>query len=256
MPDALLERNLKLTVEYDGSAYAGWQFQANLPTVQLRLMQAVERMTGSKPIFSVAGRTDAGVHAEGQVVSFHTRSGIEAQRFVPGLNSLLPRDISVHSVEEVAPGFDARHDSVSKRYRYQVYVGRGRAALLEQRAWHIRHAFDLPALRAAAALLVGEHDFNAFRSTACDAPHARRNMLSIDIDQCPRPPAGEIVAITFHANAFCRHMCRIIAGTLVEVAIDKRRVQDVADALLSRDRTRAGMTAPPRGLTLLTVHYP
>ena len=255
MTGAPPERNIKLTVEYDGTAYAGWQFQVGLPTVQQRLMEAIERMAGHVPLLAVAGRTDAGVHAEGQVTNFRTTCGIEARRFVPGLNSLLPRDISVHSAEEVPVSFDARHHSVSKIYRYRVYVGWGRAALEEHRAWHIRHAFDLPAMRAAAALLVGDHDFNAFRSTACDAPHARRNMFSIDVDQRPRAPSGEVVEITFHANAYCRHMCRILSGTLVEVAVGKRDVQSVAHALAKGDRTLAGMTAPPCGLTLLTVFY-
>ena len=256
MSDALPERNLKLTLEYDGSAYAGWQLQAGQPTVQRELMDAVSRMTGEAPSITVAGRTDAGVHAVGQVASLRTRSHVEARRFLSGLNGLLPRDISVHSVEEVPLAFNARHDSLGKCYRYRVLVSPQRAALEEGRVWHIRHPMALEAMRAAACLLVGEHDFNAFRSSACDAPHARRNMIRIDIDALLRSPTAQVVEILFHANAFCRHMCRILAGTLVEVGMGKRTAENVAAVLESRDRTQAGVTAPPGGLTLMQVFYP
>ena len=182
MADAAPERNLKLTLEYDGRAYVGWQFQDNGPSIQLRLMAAIERMTGERAVISVAGRTDAGVHAVGQVANFHTRSQIETRRFIPGLNSLLPRDISVHSVVEVPEAFDARHDSLSKRYRYRIYVSRHRAALEEGRAWLVPAPLDVGAMRSAAVSLVGEHDFNAFRSSECDALHARKRHLR---ERCP-----------------------------------------------------------------------
>ncbi|MBI5510516.1 MAG: tRNA pseudouridine(38-40) synthase TruA [Deltaproteobacteria bacterium] len=249
-------RNIKLVVEYDGTAYAGWQFQANAPSVQAELITAILTMTKEHPTLIVAGRTDAGVHAEAQVTNFRTHSRIEAPRFASGLNSLLPGDISIHESVEAPPSFDARHDSLSKRYRYRIYNTRHRAALEERRAWHIRAPLDLRDMRAAAALLVGEHDFNAFRSVECDALHAFRRMLSVDVSATPRPPAGSIVEIVFHANAYCRHMCRIIAGTLVEVGLAKRSVAAVAHALESRDRKDAGVTAPPCGLTLLEVFYP
>ncbi len=256
MADLSPIRNLKLIVEYDGTAYVGWQLQADLPTVQGALARAIQRMTGEAPTLIVAGRTDAGVHALGQTTNFKTHSRTEARRFVPGLNALLPRDISVHEATEVPLTFDARHDSVSKRYRYRIYTAAHRAAHEENRAWQLRRTLDLEAMQVAAAHLVGEHDFNAFRSVECDAPHARRAMYAIDITRTLRPPVGSVIEIVFFANAFCRHMCRILAGTLVEVGIGKRTPDNMLELLTLRERTLAGVTAPPCGLTLLEVHYP
>ena len=152
--------------------------------------------------------------------------------------------------------FDARHDSLRKRYRYRVLANRHRRALEERYAWHVRKPLDIAAMREAALHFVGEHDFNAFRSTDCDAPHARRHMIAVDIEVVPRPSLGEIVEIHFHANAYCRYMCRILAGTLVEVGEGIRTPKNVAEVLESRDRRLAGVTAPPHGLTLMQVFYP
>ena len=149
----------------------------------------------------------------------------------------------------------ARRDSKGKRYRYRVYNARQPAALESLRAWHIRQPLDVDAMRAAAKHLLGELDFESFRSAQCDAEHARREMFAITIYTTPRPPIGTYVDITFHANAFCRHMCRILAGTLTEVGRKRCAPNDVRQILEARDRTRAGITAPPWGLTLLEVEY-
>ncbi len=249
------ERTLRLIFEYDGRRFVGWQAQQDLPSVEAELRAAVQGLTKEDPAFRVAGRTDAGVHAMGQVVSFKTHSAIPAKKFVPGLNAFLPNDVSVHRADEMDPGFDARRDSMSKIYRYRVYRSESPAAL-EGRAWHIRRPLDLAVMRGASRCLVGEHDLNAFRSAHCGAPHARRNIFSIEIHATPRPPIGEHVDLLFHANAYCRHTCRILAGTLVEVGLGKRTTASVAEALAGRDRTRAGVTAPPHGLTLMRVFYP
>lgn len=249
------QRNIRLLVEYDGTAYGGWQIQENVPTVQGCLRAAVERMTGRVPTLTVAGRTDAGVHAVGQVASFKTRSTIEARRFAPGLNAHLPNDISVHRSTEEALDFNPKRDSKSKRYRYRVYCGPQPAALEGNRAWMLRTDLNVCVMQRAADLLLGERDFNAFRSAHCDAPHAVRAMYGIDVTSAPRAPIGTTVEIVLHANAFCRHMCRIISGTLVEVGRGQRTVDSVAAALESRDRSQAGVTAPPGGLTLLEVLY-
>lgn len=254
-PDTTL-RNIRLVLEYDGTGYLGWQRQANGPSIQAALEDALFEITGQRPVLSVAGRTDAGVHAAGQVINFRIASRILDWRFAPALNHHLPPSISVHLAEEVPLEFDARRDSLSKRYRYRIYRAREPAALELNRAWHVRTPLDLEAMRAAASHLIGELDFEAFRSVHCDAEHAFRAMYSIDLEQRPRPPCGEHIDITFHANAFCRHMCRIIAGTLGEVGMGKREPADVQRVLARRDRTRSGVTAPPGGLTLLEVIYP
>ncbi|MBI3179942.1 MAG: tRNA pseudouridine(38-40) synthase TruA, partial [Deltaproteobacteria bacterium] len=233
-------RNLKLIIEYEGTRYAGWALQDNAPSIAGCLIEAIAGMTGVRSLLSVAGRTDAGVHALAQVVSFTTASHIEARRFAPGLNSYLPDDISIHTAREVSLTFDARRDSLSKRYRYRVYRGPQPAALERHRAWYLHQELDLEAMRMAAAALVGEHDFEAFRSTQCDAPHARRTMHAVDLARTPRPPVGEHIDITLHANAYCRHMCRILAGTLIEVGLGKRSAGGVAEILAARDRKRAG----------------
>lgn len=249
-------RNIRIVVEYDGTRYLGWQAQAEGPSIQGTLAAALFAITGERPHIEAAGRTDAGVHALAQVACFLVSSTIPGERFAPALNAHLPDDITVHQSAEVDASFSARHDSTSKRYRYRVYNAREAAALEELRAWHVRHPLDLEAMRAAATHLIGEKDFESFRSAQCDAEHARREMFSIAIEATPRPPVGRHVDITFHANAFCRHMCRILAGNLIEVGKGRRAPDDIKAILEARDRTKAGITAPPWGLTLLQVIYP
>ncbi len=250
------KRNIRVVVEYDGSRYLGWQAQADGPSIQTALADALFAITGERPHVEAAGRTDAGVHAIAQVVCFKVDSLIPAERFAPALNAHLPEDITVHGSEEVPLAFSARHDSTGKRYRYRIYNARQPAGLEALRAWHVRQPLDLEAMRTAATHLVGELDFESFRSAQCDAEHARRAMFAITIEATPRPPVGRYVDITFHANAFCRHMCRILAGTLTEVGRKRYTPDDVRTILEARDRTRAGITAPPWGLTLLEVQYP
>jgi len=253
--DAQPPRNVRLLIEYDGTGYVGWQTQENGPSVQAELTRALTDLTGEEPALRVAGRTDAGVHALGQVASFVTRSRIPPEKFAPALNTLLPNDISVHRSDEVPADFDARHSARGKRYRYRVYLGPQPAALESTRAWYVKRALDLEAMRAAAAPLIGEHDFESFRSAQCDAEHAVREMIAIAIDATPRPPVGTHVDIVFHANAFCRHMCRILAGTLVEVGLGRRTPASIEATLAGRKRALAGITAPAHGLTLLQVFY-
>ncbi|MEZ4271570.1 MAG: tRNA pseudouridine(38-40) synthase TruA [Myxococcota bacterium] len=248
------KRNIKLIIEYDGTAYAGWQYQDHQPTVQGTLQHAIQRMLGHAVTLWVAGRTDAGVHAIAQVANFYTDSCIPTHKFPPGFNSYLPADISVHCAEEVDEAFNAKRDSHSKRYRYRIYQG-PQGAALEHRAWHLRSPLDVAAMHQASRCLVGELDFNAFRSVHCDAPHAIRHMFDIAFNETERPPVGRHIDITFHANAYCRHMCRILAGTLAEVGQGRRSIASVAAILRSADRRQAGVTAPPKGLTLLSVGY-
>ena len=249
-------RNIRLLLEYDGTPYAGWQQQDGQLTVQGCVQTALHRITGESDVqLVVAGRTDAGVHAVGQVANFRTCYPIEARRFTTALNFHLPETIRAHRAEEADNDFDARQCSVSKRYRYRIYRGPHPPALHRHRAWHIRNPVDVASMQRAAAYLLGEHDFESFRSSQCDADHAVRTMHSITMTSVARPPVGEFVDIVFHANAFCRHMCRILAGTLAEVGTQRRTVENVESTLHKRDRRAAGVTAPPWGLTLLEVLY-
>lgn len=247
-------RNIRIVIEYDGTRYLGWQQQADGPSIQSALTDAVFKLTGERPHVQAAGRTDAGVHAYAQVANFAVTSRIPGEKFAMALNVHLPPDISVHTSAEVPMEFNSRHDSTSKRYRYRVYSSPTRAGLEANRAWHIKFPLDLDAMRTAAAHLIGEHDFESFRSAQCDAEHAIREMFAITIESTPRPPIGHYVDITFHANAFCRHMCRVLAGTLTEVGLG-RRPSDLRSVLEARNRAAAGITAPAGGLTLLEVRY-
>lgn len=252
-------RNIKLVLEYDGTPYKGWQKQEHAPSIQQTLEEALFKMTGEVPKLVVAGRTDAGVHAQGQVCNFLTEATIEAKRYAPGLNFHLPNSISVHHSQEVAADFSARYDSVAKRYRYRIYRGRNPAALM-QHAWHHASPIDIETMRQAAKHLIGELDFEAFRSAQCDAEHARREIFEIAITKTPRLPQGDVrgdvIDIVFFGNAFCRHMCRILAGNLVEVGRGLKKPEWIAEVLASRDRKQAAQTAPAKGLTLLQVYFP
>ena len=249
-------RTIKLTLEYDGSAYGGWQRQPHSPTVQGEVERAIRAFDPELEHVQVAGRTDSGVHAIGQVAHFHTQISLEARRIAPAINYHLPNDIVVHQAEDMHEGFNARYDSLWKRYRYRIYNGPQETALHRTTSWWIRAPLELEAMREAAGHFLGENDFNAFRSVHCDAEHAFREMFSVTIERTERPPVGHFIDIVFHANAFCRHMCRILAGTLAEVGMGKFVPDDIPAIMASRDRRRGGRTAPPGGLTLLEVAYP
>lgn len=248
-------RNLKLVIEYDGTEFVGWQSQERGDSIQEAFERVLIQMTGVRPILRVAGRTDSGVHARAQVCTFKTESTISIERFAGGLNALLPRSVSVHSVEEMPLDFDAKRSSQWKRYRYSIYQARYQAAQLLPYSWHLIKTLDLEAMRRASKHLIGELDFESFRAVKCQAKHAHREMYGIEIIREPRPPMGDLVHITFHADAFVRHMCRVLTGTLVEVGRGDRTPESIADVLAARDRTRAGVTAPPQGLCLLEVSY-
>ena len=249
-------RNIQLIIEYNGADFSGWQRQDGLPTVQGCVELALKEILGEIPLLVVAGRTDAGVHALAQVANFRTKSTIEDWKFSPALNRYLPPEVSIHQSREVKPDFNARNDSLSKKYRYRIYEGPQRTGLEHQRAWQWRSTIDVGEIEKAATHLIGEHDFESFRHTECDAEHAIREMFGISVETSPRPPFGRYIDITFHANAYCRHMCRILAGTLMEVGLGKRTPESMNTIIESRHRTAAGQTAPAFGLTLLEVIYP
>jgi len=245
-------RTIKLVVEYDGTDLCGWQRQENGPTVQQHLEEVLARMTGGPVVVVGASRTDAGVHALGQVASFQTEAAIPTSGFRLGMNSLLPPAIAVVSAEEVAEGFHARFSARGKHYRYSILTRSSRAPLVRHRVWHRGGArLDLTAMRKAAAALPGERDWSAFRAAGCTARTAVRRVDAVEVVE----PESHRIDIEVRGNAFLRNMVRILAGTLVEVGHGRIEPGQVAEIVESRDRTRAGQTAPPHGLTLVEVLY-
>lgn len=248
--DTADDRRIRLVVEYDGTDFVGWQRQLNGPSIQGSIEEATRRLTGMETSVVGAGRTDAGVHALGQVAAFTTRSRLSLVELRRGLNALLPRSIAVCAVDEVPRAFDPRRDACGKLYRYQVWNAEARSPLLARTSWHVRHPLDAVAMQAAANLLVGEHDFSAFRAADCERRNPVRLMRRLEILR-----QGHRLNIETEATAFLKHMVRIIVGTLVDVGRGYLPAAAVGEILASRDRTRAGPTAPPLGLQLVRVDY-
>jgi tRNA pseudouridine38-40 synthase len=243
-------RRLKLVLEYDGTAYHGWQLQPGLDTIQGALEGALSRLARAPVPVIGAGRTDAGVHALGQVASCTADLRLDDAALRRALNALLPRDIVVRGVETAPPDFDARRSARSKLYRYTLLMRESRSALEGRTSLHVPYALDLEAMTRGAALLVGTHDFSAFRAGSCVARTPVRT-----VTQAAWRAAGELCRFEIVGNAFLQHMVRIIVGTLLEVGRGKRSPADVATILDSRDRRRAGKTAAPHGLCLVAVEY-
>jgi len=245
-------RRLRLDLEYEGTRYHGWQIQPNAPTIQECVERAL-RIVLNEPCRVVgAGRTDAGVHALGQVAHFETDRPIPASALLRALNSLLPADIAVREVREVPETFHARKSAVRKRYVYWILNDPRRSALWDRFCWHVPAPVDLSAMKAAAAFLTGRHDFSSFRASGCesgDNPVREIELLRVE------PMEGSFVRISVEAASFLRHMVRNMVGTLVEVGLGRIGVNDVPGILEARDRRRGGRTAPGRGLFLEWVCY-
>ncbi|MFM8551365.1 MAG: tRNA pseudouridine(38-40) synthase TruA [Nitrospiraceae bacterium] len=240
----------KLTLEYDGTGYAGWQTQPGQATIQSTLEAALLCLT-QEPIACVgAGRTDAGVHAQGQVVSFRSDRGLPLHEWRRGLNAHLPPDIAVQSVEIVADDFHARYKAKTKRYEYRILHQQERSALDRHQAWHIYGPLDLDKMREAAQLLVGRHDFSSFQGHPTDTKDPICNIERLDLLQ-----EGPQIRIVFVADRFLKQMVRAIVGTLVEIGQSKRPPQAMKEILAAKDRRSAGYTAPAQGLYLVEVHY-
>lgn len=261
---------VRITVAYDGTAFHGFQRQPGLRTVQGALESAVERVTRESVVTRGAGRTDAGVHAEGQVVAFATERELNARRWVQALNRYLPDDVSVRGMEPCDPEYDPRFDARDKTYRYLMLSAPIRDALLAKRVWHLnRHIhyeapardtldgvtpkLDLAAMRAACAVLEGTHDFRAFRAAGDTRENTVRTMLHATLHEHWQGHP-HLLAFEIRGNAFMQNMVRILAGTLVAVGSGRRDVESVR-ALLGpgADRRHAGETAPAQGLTLVHV---
>jgi tRNA pseudouridine38-40 synthase len=242
---------VKLTLAYDGGDYVGWQVQSNGLAVQTVVERALEKLLGAPTPVQSAGRTDAGVHAEGQVVTLDTPRELPLRAYVQGLNSILPDDVAVVRAEVVPDAFDPRRWSHGKRYRYQISNRPTRSPLRRRTHWEFFNPLDMEAMRAGAVHLLGRHDFSAFRAADCQARHAVRAITRLDVET----DAVDSLTITVEGTAFLKHMVRNLVGTLVEVGRGKRSPEWVAEVLASRNRKLAGVTAPAHGLTLMEVFY-
>ncbi|HSK05598.1 MAG TPA: tRNA pseudouridine(38-40) synthase TruA [Kofleriaceae bacterium] len=247
------QRQIRLIVEYDGTSLCGWQRQANGPTVQGHLEEALGKLLSHEAPVVGASRTDAGVHARGQVASFRTARPIPLHGIRRGLNSLLPRQIAVRDAAVVPDDFHPRFSATGKHYRYTILARPDRSPRWRDRAWHHPEPLSIEAMAAAAARLLGEHDFAAFRAAGCTAATTTRRVDAIELS-VPEPEP-ELLVVDVRGNAFLRNMVRILVGTLAEVGAGRRTPAQVAEILASRDRTRAGITAPAHGLELMEVRY-
>ena len=247
----MANKNFRITVEYDGTDFHGWQRQLQDRTVQAEIEAAIATMTRQKVTVHGSGRTDAGVHALGQVASFRCETRLAAGDFLIGLNGLLPEDIAVLECREAPDDFHARYSAKSKVYRYHI-LNRVLPSAIERRfCWHLRKPLALEAMNRGAGRLVGTHDFSSFEAAGSPRSHSRRTVLSAG---CDRPEADRI-CFTIEADGFLRCMVRNIVGTLVEIGAGKRRPEEVDQILAAADRSEAGPTAPARGLSLLVVRY-
>ncbi len=242
---------IAIGIEYDGTAYNGWQRQRTGLGVQERLEQALAEVADEPVEVTCAGRTDAGVHASGQVAHYDTEAERSERGWLLGANTNLPDDICVTWVKPVADEFHARFSATARRYRYRILNRLVRSALHTHRAWWVHQDLDHRRMHEAAQALLGEHDFSAFRAAGCQASNAVREVTDIRVVR-----AGDWVLLDITANAFLQHMVRNIAGTLVAVGTGEQAVGWPERVLGGRDRTRAGMAAPPHGLTLVQVYYP
>ena len=243
-------RNFKVVIEYEGTDYCGFQSQPNVPTVQGELERVLSQIVHGRVIVYGSGRTDAGVHAAGQVISFRTEGTIPSQKLCVAMNSMLPKSISAVEACEVEKSFHARYSAKSRLYRYEIVNSEVRSALRARYAWHVRCPLNAEEMQKAAECLVGVHDFSAFACADKDCKSTIRRVHSLDVRR-----EGDRVIVEARANAFLRSMVRVIVGTLVEVGLGARSWSDMLGILDSKDRTQAGKTAPPQGLCLVEVEY-
>jgi tRNA pseudouridine38-40 synthase len=242
--------NIKVVLEYDGRGFAGWQQQARGRTVESELKRALRELTDEDHVVYAAGRTDAGAHAEGQVVNFQLQGRIAPERLVAALNARLPEDVAAIRAEVVPDGFHARYSARWRRYRYRYLDRRGRPALERGRCWHVAGPLDVEAMSRAAQALVGKHDWTTFCSASEPRDERAREMRSATVRR-----RGEYVELELVAEGFLRGLARSIAGALAEVGRGRRPVAWVGEILRAKERRLAAKTAPAGGLTLMEVIY-
>jgi len=242
---------IALGVEYDGTQFSGWQVQPNQRTVQGCLTEALSFVANHDVKVVAAGRTDSGVHALQQVVHFDTDSQRDQRNWILGLNTHLPSDVNVIWAQPVDSDFSARFSAVSRRYRYLILNRVSRSAVHHKKMWWYFQSLDINLMQAAADLLVGHHDFSAFRAKECQAHNPVKTMEAISVTR-----QGDCIAIDVKAQSFLHHMVRNIVGVLVPIGEGKKPVSWALDVLESRNRAHGGVTSPPEGLYFVDVHYP
>lgn len=242
----------KLTIEYDGTPFAGWQIQAELPTVQGVLAAAVKGFSGEEAHVAGAGRTDAGVHATGQVAHIHLARDWRPDQVRDAMTAhLRPHPVAVVAVERVADDFDARFSAVKRHYLYRIVNRRPDLALDRDRAWRVPQKLDASAMHVAAQRLLGKHDFTTFRAAECQAASPEKTLDQLDVMR-----SGDDIRIVTSARSFLHHQVRSMVGSLIRVGEGRWSADDLADALAARDRRRCGPMAPACGLYLAAVSYP
>ncbi len=246
------KRNIRLLVEYDGTSYHGFQVQedTSLPTIQGELEAAITTICGESIRITGSGRTDAGAHALGQVVNFHTSASVPTGRFPIALNSVLPRDIRIRQAESVPLSFHARFDATAKTYLYVVDNRPYSSAFLRNYVYHVPQPLDIAAIKAAAELLVGTMDYASFQSSGSSVKTSVRTVYHLGVD-----PKGGVIRFSIRANGFLYNMVRNIVGTLLEVGKGKLTIEEIPAILAAHDRSQAGPTAPAQGLYLVAVEY-
>ncbi|HPD00978.1 MAG TPA: tRNA pseudouridine(38-40) synthase TruA [Acetivibrio sp.] len=243
-------RNIKLTIEYDGTNYHGWQTQNNARTVQDVIEKAIEGLTGEKVALIGSSRTDYGVHALGQVANFATNSTIPGDRFCYALNRILPEDIVIRESCEVGLDFHARFQAKGKKYRYIIYNSRFPSAILRNRAYHVSYNLDIDEMKKAALSFLGTHDFSTFKASGSSVKTSVRTITSVSLEK-----NGDVLEFEICGNGFLYNMVRIIVGTLVDVGMGRIKADDISDIINGKDRKKAGRTAPAHGLYLVEVYY-
>lgn len=243
-------RTILLHLEYDGTAYFGWQIQPDRPTVQNVVESALKQVIGCDLRIHSSSRTDAGVHARDMAVHFRTECGLPLTAFREGANAFLPDDVVIRAVREMPEDFHARYSSRGKWYRYTIYNAEVRSPLTCRTSWHLRGHLDRALMQEAAGLLVGEHDFRAFRTTGCVARSTVREIYQVDVTA-----DHEFIYLDFRGSGFLRNMVRMLVGTLVEIGQGKRPLGDMEKLLKGEAGLTSGATAPARGLCLQKVWY-
>ena len=243
-------RNIKLTIQYDGTNYHGWQMQKNAPTVQEALSFAVSRVTGTKPQITGSSRTDAGVHAKKFICNFKTQSKVPCERLPLALNTYLPKDIVCLSAEDCDEGFNARFSAKKKCYTYYIFNSKLPDVFLCDYSWHFPYKIDIEKMKKAAKAFIGRHDFAGFSASGASVLTTVREIYSLDVEK-----DGDLIKITVTGNGFLYNMVRIIAGTLAFAGCGKINPDSIPEIIKSCDRKRAGITAPPQGLFLTEVYY-
>ena len=243
-------RNIKLTIEYDGKDFKGWQKQPNKLNIQGEIEKTIENITGEKVELIASGRTDAGVHAMGQVANFKTNSNMPIEKIPIAINSQVKNSIRIQNAEEVDENFHSRFNCKKKTYRYVIDNSKYGSAIYRNISYHMPIKLDVEEMKKAIKYFEGEHDFKAFKSSGTSSKSSVRTIYKADIIT-----EGTNIAIDLTGNGFLYNMVRIIAGTLVDVGLGKIKADDIPEIIASKDRTKAGKTLPPHGLMLLNVVY-